>query len=91
MAVAREARELGLAGSPLPLMPGLPTNCPGCGVGLDPDQLRRQVYVCDCGHHFPIHADAWIQLLADAGTAIRRQHRPQTEKCARWVAIIRFG
>jgi acetyl-CoA carboxylase carboxyl transferase subunit beta len=68
MAVARAPSETPLTGSPLPLMPGLPTNCPGCGVALDPEQLARQLYVCDCGHHFPIHADAWIQLIADVGS-----------------------
>jgi len=46
----------------------LSTNCPSCGVGLDPDELRRQLYVCDCGHHFRMHADAWIALLADPGS-----------------------
>jgi acetyl-CoA carboxylase carboxyl transferase subunit beta len=37
-------------------------------VGLVPEELREQAYVCDCGHHFRMHADAWIALLADAGT-----------------------
>ena len=46
----------------------LPTNCPGCGVGLEPEELRQQCYVCDCGHHFRMHADAWISLLADEGS-----------------------
>jgi acetyl-CoA carboxylase carboxyl transferase subunit beta len=55
------------AGSPLPDIT-LPSNCPGCGVGLDPEGLRENVYVCDCGHHFRIHAEAWIALLADKGT-----------------------
>lgn len=41
------------------------TNCPSCGVGLVPDELRRQCYVCDCGHHFRMHGDAWLALLAD--------------------------
>ncbi len=46
----------------------LPTNCPGCGVGFDVDELREHCYVCECGHHFRMHADAWIALLADAGS-----------------------
>ncbi len=33
-----------------------------------PEELREQAYVCDCGHHFRMHADAWIALMADAGT-----------------------
>lgn len=56
-----------LYGSKLPPI-GLPTNCPGCGVGLEGDQLREQCYVCDCGHHFRMHADAWLALLADEGS-----------------------
>jgi acetyl-CoA carboxylase carboxyl transferase subunit beta len=35
---------------------------------LDAERLREQAYVCDCGHHFRIHAEAWIALLADKGT-----------------------
>ena len=46
----------------------LTTNCPSCGVGLVPEELREQAYVCDCGHHFRMHADAWIALVADAGS-----------------------
>jgi acetyl-CoA carboxylase carboxyl transferase subunit beta len=37
-------------------------------VGLVPEELRDQAYVCDCGHHFRMHADAWIALLSDEGT-----------------------
>ncbi len=46
----------------------LTTNCPSCGVGLVPEDLRDRAYVCDCGHHFRMHADAWITLVADAGS-----------------------
>ncbi|HLQ61287.1 MAG TPA: acetyl-CoA carboxylase carboxyltransferase subunit beta [Candidatus Acidoferrales bacterium] len=46
----------------------LPTNCPGCGISLDPDALRAELYVCECGHHFPLHAEAWLAVLADEGT-----------------------
>jgi acetyl-CoA carboxylase carboxyl transferase beta subunit len=46
----------------------LSTNCPSCGVGLVPEDLRDQAYVCDCGHHFRMHADAWIALIADEGS-----------------------
>jgi len=51
----------------LPLIP-LPTNCPGCGIGLDLEELRAHCYVCTCGHHFRMGADAWIALLADPGS-----------------------
>jgi acetyl-CoA carboxylase carboxyl transferase subunit beta len=57
---------VGVAGSPLPLVGGLTTNCPSCGVGLEPERLAERAYVCECGHHFRLHADAWIALLADA-------------------------
>jgi len=60
-------RTLPAAGSALPDI-ALPTNCPGCGVALDRESLRAELYVCDCGHHFPIHAEAWIALLADEST-----------------------
>jgi acetyl-CoA carboxylase carboxyl transferase beta subunit len=56
-----------IAGRPLTPVPH-PTNCPGCGGALAPDRLAGGLYVCDCGHHLRIHAGAWIELLADAGT-----------------------
>jgi acetyl-CoA carboxylase carboxyl transferase subunit beta len=56
-----------ISGGRLPPI-ALTTNCPSCGVGLVPEELREQVYVCDCGHHFRMHADAWITMLADDGT-----------------------
>ena len=56
-----------IAGSKLPPI-ALTTNCSSCGVGLVSEDLREQAYVCDCGHHFRMHADAWIALLADEGT-----------------------
>jgi acetyl-CoA carboxylase carboxyl transferase subunit beta len=54
-------------GGALPAI-ALPTNCEGCGTTLDPDALRQSVYVCECGHHFPIHGEAWITLMSDEGT-----------------------
>jgi acetyl-CoA carboxylase carboxyl transferase beta subunit len=59
------------AGGKLPPI-ALTTNCPSCGVGLTPEVLRERAYVCDCGHHFRMHADAWIALLADQGTWVER-------------------
>src|SRR5919204_266920 len=59
--------EMPISGGKLPPI-SLPTNCPGCGVGLEVDSLRAHNYVCDCGHHFRMHADAWIALIADAGS-----------------------
>ena len=57
-------KDVPLVGSPLPEIP-LPTNCPGCGVGLDREELGDRAYVCDCGHHFEMRGEAWIAFLAD--------------------------
>ncbi|HEY8802880.1 MAG TPA: acetyl-CoA carboxylase carboxyltransferase subunit beta [Candidatus Dormibacteraeota bacterium] len=63
--MAKTQSEVRIAGSKLPAIP-LPTNCPGCGVGLDAETLRKHNYVCNhCGHHFRLGADAWIALIAD--------------------------
>ena len=59
--------EVRMAGGKLPPI-ALPTNCPGCGVSLDPEALRKRAYVCECGHHFRLGADAWIVLVADRGS-----------------------
>lgn len=59
--------QVPIHGGPLPVM-ALPTNCPGCGVGLEIEELRAHAYVCLCGHHFRMHAEAWIALLADQGS-----------------------
>jgi acetyl-CoA carboxylase carboxyl transferase subunit beta len=68
VALARKrVEEVPAVGDRLPDI-GLPTNCPGCGVGLELEEIRRQVYVCSCGHHFPMRAEAWIKLMADQGT-----------------------
>jgi len=64
MVVHKGQPEVRIAGSKLPDIP-LPTNCPGCGVGLVIDELRARNYVCECGHHFRLGADAWIALIAD--------------------------
>src|SRR5207253_11248398 len=60
-------QDVPLAGGPLPQI-DLPSNCPGCGVGLDLEELETHVYVCTCGHHFQLRADSWIALLADGDT-----------------------
>src|SRR5207302_10543282 len=59
--------QVPISGGKLPPV-ALPTNCPGCGVALDVEVLRGHNYVCDCGHHFRMHADAWIALVADPGS-----------------------
>jgi acetyl-CoA carboxylase carboxyl transferase subunit beta len=64
MVVPKGQPEIRIAGTKLPDI-ALPTNCPGCGVGLVIDALRARNYVCECGHHFRLGADAWIALIAD--------------------------
>jgi acetyl-CoA carboxylase carboxyl transferase subunit beta len=64
MVVPKGRPDVRIAGTKLPDIP-LPTNCPGCGVGLVIDELRARNYVCECGHHFRLGADAWIALIAD--------------------------
>ncbi len=68
MALAREPLpEILPYGTPLPAI-AVPTNCPGCGVALQAAELKERCYVCECGHHFRMGADAWIALFADAGS-----------------------
>lgn len=60
--------DVGIFGTPLPPIE-LSTNCPSCGVGLDPDDLAQNAYVClECGHHFRLPAPGWIALLTDEGS-----------------------
>jgi acetyl-CoA carboxylase carboxyl transferase subunit beta len=67
MVVHKGHPDVRIAGSKLPKIP-LPTNCPGCGVGLEIEDLKTRNYVCECGHHFRLGADAWIALIADQGS-----------------------
>jgi acetyl-CoA carboxylase carboxyl transferase subunit beta len=60
--------DVGIFGTPLPPIE-LSTNCPSCGVGLNPDDLAQNAYVClECGHHFRLPAPGWIALLTDEGS-----------------------
>jgi len=68
MSIIEHERGVAIAGDRLPDIE-LPTNCPGCGVGLDKDELRGHNFVClQCGHHFRLGADAWIALIGDGGS-----------------------
>ena len=67
MVVPKGQPEVRMAGGKLPVIP-LPVACPGCGVSLDVEEMRARNYVCDCGHHFRLGADAWIALIADQGS-----------------------
>lgn len=64
-------RDVPIVGSALPEIP-LPSNCPGCGVGLDAQDLAERAYVCECGHHFPMRADAWIAFVGDRDSFVER-------------------
>jgi acetyl-CoA carboxylase carboxyl transferase subunit beta len=63
--------DVPVVGGPMPAIE-LPTNCPGCGVGLDREELGARGYCCDCGHHFRMGADAWIGLVADGESWVER-------------------
>ena len=65
--VKRRTAEIAVSGGKLPPVT-LPSNCPGCGIALEVEHLRKHAYVCTCGHHFRMGADAWIALIADHGT-----------------------
>lgn len=67
MELEKTRTDVRVVGGKLPPI-ALPTNCPGCGIALDPDELRKHAYVCECGHHFRLGADAWIALMADRGS-----------------------
>ncbi len=67
MELEKTRTDVRVVGGKLPPI-ALPTNCPGCGVALDPEELRKHAYVCECGHHFRLGADAWIALMADRGS-----------------------
>jgi len=68
MAIAEGRREVAIQGGDLPEIL-LPTNCPGCGIALETEELRSHNYVClNCGHHFRLAADVWIPLIADRGS-----------------------
>ncbi len=42
--------------------------CPSCGVQLEADQLKRNLFVCPrCSHHFRISAPERLRFLADNG------------------------
>ena len=84
MVAAKKPVDVRISGGKLPPIP-LPTNCPGCGVGLDLEELRRHTYVCtSCGHHFRMGADAWIALIADRGTWKERYGDVRSHDLLNW-------
>src|SRR5260221_7247907 len=87
--IDRPAHELRIAGGELPEIL-LPTNCPGCGVGLDSNAMRAQNYVCDCGHHFRLGADVWIPIIADEGSWVERWGDIRSHDLLNWVVPKRY-
>src|SRR5207302_7131410 len=71
------------SGGPLPPV-ALPLCCPGCGLVLDAGRLAAALYVCRCGHHLPMDGDAWVALLADAGTWRERWTELRTPDVPGW-------
>ena len=48
-----------------------PNTCPGCGSHYRDDELERSLFVCgQCGHHFPVRAQARIAQLTDEGSFV---------------------
>ncbi len=91
MAIAeRPAREVPIQGGELPEIL-VPTNCPGCGIGLVVEDLRAHNYVCaNCGHHFRLGADVWIPLIADAGSWQERWSEVRSHDLLNWTVPKRY-
>ena len=87
--IDRHASEVAIAGGKLPEIL-LPTNCPGCGVGLVRDKMRAQNYVCDCGHHFRLGADVWIPIIADEGSWQERWTDVRSHDLLDWTVPKRY-
>src|SRR5947209_1846970 len=48
-----------------------PNTCPSCQSHYRDDELEANLFVCvHCGHHFPMHARARIDSLADEGSFV---------------------
>ena len=91
MAIIEKHRdEVAIQGAELPEIL-LPTNCPGCGIGLDAAELRPHNYVClNCGHHFRLGADVWIPLLADAESWQERWTDVRSHDLLNWTVPKRY-
>src|SRR5262252_2343452 len=91
MAILEEhRRQVAIQGGELPQIL-LPTNCPGCGISLEADELRGHNYVCaTCGHHFRLGADVWISLLADSGSWQERWGDIRSHDLLNWTVPKRY-
>ncbi len=89
MSIAERPAGVAIAGGELPVIL-LPTNCPGCGVGLEPERMRAHNYVCECGHHFCLGADVWIPILADDGSFVERWGDVRSHDLLKWTVPKRY-
>jgi len=80
----RAPADLGPCGD-VPPPVRVPSCCPTCGIVLDAGQLAPRAYVCGCGRHFPLHAGAWIAVLADRGSWEERWADLVPEDVPEWV------
>jgi acetyl-CoA carboxylase carboxyl transferase subunit beta len=88
--VERHRQEVAIQGGELPQIL-LPTNCPGCGIGLEVEELRAHNYVCtNCAHHFRLGADVWVPLLADAGSWQERWADVRSHDLLNWTVPKRY-
>jgi acetyl-CoA carboxylase carboxyl transferase subunit beta len=82
--------EVAIQGGRLPEIL-LPTNCPGCGIALQVDDLRAHNYVCtQCGHHFRLGADVWISLIADNESWQERWTDVRSHDLLNWTLPKRY-
>jgi acetyl-CoA carboxylase carboxyl transferase beta subunit len=90
MAIAEGGRDVAIQGGELPEIL-LPTNCPGCGIALNTEELRSHNYVCvNCGHHFRLGADVWIPLIADDGSWQERWTDVRSHDLLNWTVPKRY-
>ncbi len=89
MSIAERPAGVAIQGGELPLIL-LPSNCPGCGVGLDGETMRAHNYVCDCGHHFRLGADVWIPIIADEGSFHERWGDVRSHDLLNWTVPKRY-
>jgi acetyl-CoA carboxylase carboxyl transferase subunit beta len=48
---------------------GVFRRCDACGVTRKAEEFTENLEVCpDCGHHYPLSTEAWIELLLDPGS-----------------------
>lgn len=88
--IERHRDEVAIQGGELPMIL-LPTNCPGCGIGLDATELRAHNYVCfNCGNHFRLGADVWIPLIADQGSWQERWADIRSHDLLNWTVPKRY-